>query len=199
MPKLHVLIFAYKRVIPLRLTIDCFLCQTNPDWQITIIHDGPAPLDLLNVVYSYHDKRINYVATPENNGGYGFPNRKWFLETQAKAEDGNWLLFCSDDAYYVPTFVQQVFAEMKEDTGIVYYDSVHAHHNHAVLKGEMKISHVDMGQFIVKLTLGKTSGFTFNNENVYYADGIFAEQCYSTAKRLGLKAVYIPRPIFVKN
>lgn len=197
--KLHIIVLSYQRIIPLRIVIDCFICQTYPHWRMTIVHDGKASDELKDLVNSYkYDSRISFIETDTLNGDFGFPNRKMMLE-KADPADGEYLLFCADDSYYVPRFVEYMLSATSNDVGIVYCDMVHSHIGHDILKGDLKINHIDMGAFIVRVDLAKRTGFNFTKDNVYYADGLFAEECYAEGQRTGLRSKYIPKPLFCHN
>ncbi|MFA6573724.1 MAG: glycosyltransferase, partial [Patescibacteria group bacterium] len=154
MKKLHVIVVAYKRAIPLRLLIDSFILQTDPHWFMTIVHDGPAPVDVKNVVNSYINAgvpNIRFIETPQTNGCYGHINRKMMLEA-ADPADGEFLLFTNDDNYYVIRFVEYMLGEAnKKNTGIVYCDVVHSHIAHDVLKAKLKVDHIDIAAFITNI------------------------------------------------
>ena len=74
--KIHIICTVYKRVMPIGRLIYEFLLQTNPNWTLDVIHDGPPPVDLANIVESFKDPRITFRSTPQVNGFWGFPNRK---------------------------------------------------------------------------------------------------------------------------
>jgi GT2 family glycosyltransferase len=199
MKKLHVIVVAYKRAIPLRLLIDSFVLQTDTHWFMTIIHDGPAPEDVKKVVDSYISAgvpNIRYIETTGINGCYGHVNRKMMLEA-ADPADGEFLLFTNDDNYYVIRFVEYMLAAAnKKNVGIVYCDMVHSHIAHDVLKAKLKVNHIDIGAFIVDINLAQSVGF---NHFTYAGDGLFAEELAARAKKLRLRKIYIPKPLFCHN
>jgi hypothetical protein len=195
MKKIHVMLMAFQRVIPLRLVIDCFVLQTDHNWIMSIVHDGPAPEDVLKIIAGYDYIPFAFYETPQVNGSWGFPNRNMMLK-KACPEDAEWILFCADDSYYVPRFVEYMLEEAKDDVGIVYCDMVHSHLGHSLLPAELKVNHIDMGAFIVRTTLAKEVGF---NHISFAADGLFAEECAKRCDELNLRTVHIPKPLFCHN
>lgn len=193
MEKLHIIVTAFHRPDHLRLLMQCFILQSNPNWIMQVIHDGPAPEVLRERVASMHDPRITLEETPQVNGSYGFVNRKQGLE-KLVADPLDFVLFTNDDNYYVPRFVEFIFDEAKPDVGMVYCDMVHSHYAFGLLPAQIKVNHIDMGAFCTRVDIAKETGF---NHNVYEADGLFAEECAMKCAEKGMRAIYISKPLFV--
>jgi glycosyltransferase involved in cell wall biosynthesis len=191
--KLQVIVIAYRRAIPLRSLIDSFLRQTNPDWQMTIIHDGPAPDDVKKVIASYNDPRITFTDTEEETGNHGFFIRGAVLPL---LPDNGFVLNTNDDNQYVPRFVEFMLKEASEGIGIVFCDTVHSHQEYNLQVSELKVSGIDMGAFIVRLDIAKEAGFT---HNTYAYDGYFAEDCLKVCVNKGLRAFHIRKPLYIHN
>lgn len=179
---LHVIMVAFKRAIPLRIMIDCFLVQDSPDWKLHIIHDGPAPQDVRDVINSYHDPRIEYEETPTVNGSWGHPNRGMGLR-KLSLNHRDYVLITNDDNYYVPCFVKKMLARANGVAGMVYCDTVHSYFGYDVLRTELRENYIDMGSFIVRVDVAKRVGFTYTHLS---ADGTYAEKCaeYSLKRRM---------------
>jgi hypothetical protein len=193
--KLHVIVIAYHRAIPLRSLIDCFLLQTNPDWYMTILHDGPAPDDVKKVARSYGDPRIIFTDMDEETGNHGFFIRQSVLPL-IPGGSNDFVLNTNDDNHYVPRFVEYMLREVQENVGIVFCDTVHSHQDYKLQESELKLSSIDMGAFIVRLDIAKEAGFA---HNTYAYDGYFAEDCLSVCKSKGLRAFHIRKPLFIHN
>lgn len=194
--KLHIVVVAYQRAIPLRMLIDCFILQTYKNWQMTIFHDGPATEDIKNVMSGYsNESRITFIDSSDSVGNHGFLIRKAMLDI-INGDKGDYLLNTNDDNYYAPCFVEYMLAKAGNDIGIVYCDTVHSHFGYDLQSTALKLNHVDMGAFIVKLDLAKAIGF---NHNVYAYDGLFAEELDDACRRTGLKTIHISKPLFVHN
>jgi hypothetical protein len=194
--KLHVIIVAYERYIPLEIMIKCFQVQTSPDWVLHIVYDGPAPqgiLDIINPVLK--DERIHFYESPERYQKYGHPNRKTMLET-LKCDPKDFILLTNDDNFYVPRFVEFMLKEVKYNIGLVYCDTVHSHMEYRLHVSELKENFIDLGAFIVRADIAKMTGF---NHDHFSADGVYAEECVRTCNLKRLKTVKINKPLFVHN
>ena len=84
--KLHVLMVAYNRPIELMNSCCLFIRQTNPSWDLRIMHDGVPPKNIIDMMRLFIDKRINFCHSKVRNELWGHPNRKTMLE-ELKCED----------------------------------------------------------------------------------------------------------------
>lgn len=192
---LNVMSVAYERPIPMRILIDCFLVQTNPNWKLTIVHDGKASEAVNNITKLYDDPRIIFKESDQRYQQYGHPNRKIFL-SELKGNKDDFVLLTNDDNYYVPVFVDEVLNLCKPDIGMVYCDAVHSHFQYNVLKTQVRVDRIDIGSFAVREDIAKAVGF---NNFAFNGDGFYAEECALRvlSKRLQLK--YIPKCFLIHN
>lgn len=194
--KLHVICAAYQRAIPLRILVDSFVVQTNPNWELHVIHDGQAPEDVLEIMKMYpEEKRVTFYQTPERNGFWGMPNRKFMLQRMYGDPD-DFVLITNDDNYYVPLFVEYMLKEVKPGVGIVYCNTVHSGFHYVVHPSSLREGYIDMGAFIVRLNIAQKVGFNHQHET---ADGAYAEECAKYCAANGFRTVHIPKPIWVHN
>ena len=191
---IKIICVAYERPIAMRGLIDSFILQTNPAWELNIIHDGPAPKNIMDTIALYNDERVKFKCSATRTQNYGHVNRKMMLDSMRKSED--FLLMTNDDNYYTPVFVEYMLRECKPDVGFVYCDSVHSHFHYNHHNTKIQEHWIDIGSFIVKLNVAKQTGF---NNVTWSADGVYAEECLANCKKLGLRDVYIPKPIFIHN
>jgi hypothetical protein len=193
---LHVIVTVFNRNMPLRTLVDSFLLQTCQQWQMHIIHDGPAPQSVRDVVNSYNDPRIDYYETPAVNGCWGHPNRKIALR-QLSINHRDFVLITNDDNYYVPKFVEYFMKECKkENVGIIYCNTLHSYLDYNVLNTEIRENLIDMGSFIVRLDVAHKVGF---NHEHFSADGTYAVACANYCRVRKFKIVYIPKCLFIHN
>ncbi|MGD0341565.1 MAG: glycosyltransferase family A protein [Bacteroidales bacterium] len=193
--KLHIICAAYKRPIPLRIMIDCFIIQTNPNWQMYVIHDGPTPEDIRHAIAFRDDPRITMIETEEVHGSWGHPNRKLMLE-KLPCNSEDFVLITNDDNYYVPRFVEVFLAQINNHVGFVFCDTVHSYMIYDVLHTEVKECSIDMGSFIVRLDIAKKVGFQHMHET---ADGTYAEECAMECTANNLRIVGIRKALYVHN
>jgi len=193
---IKVICVAYERPIKMRLLIDSFIVQTNPEWELNIIYDGPPPEDILHTMSLYDDKRIVFENTPVRTQNYGHLNRRMMLDKIESSGDNDFILMTNDDNYYVPVFIDYFLKEIGTDIGMVYCDSVHSHFDYIHHKTKIQVDQIDIGSFIVRLDIAKRVGFDGIEFN---ADGYYAEDCLAACKSWGLREAYIPKPLFVHN
>lgn len=201
--KLHIISVAYERPIALRLLIDSFMLQTNPNWELSIVHDGKASKAVLDTISLYHDEpRVNWFTSKERYGYYGHPNRNGMLQ-QIKGDKDDYVLITNDDNYYVPYFIEYFLKEAGSDVGFIYCDAVtrvayedQITRDYRMLFSRIKCGQIDMGSFIVKLDIAKEVGFKHIE---FHADGLYAEECNAKRAERGLRSVYITKPLFVHN
>lgn len=192
---LQVICTAYERPTALRVLIESFLLQTNPNWVLYIIYDGTPPKEIFDVISSYEDKRIIFEHTPKRNGNYGHPNRDIMLQ-QIGGSNTDFVLITNDDNYYVPKFIEYMFNMIDNNTGIVYCDTVHSLLNYTLHKSVLRERGIDMGAFIVRFDIAKLVGFKSIHES---ADGAYAAECKRYCDNRGMLSKYIPKPLFVHN
>jgi len=193
---LHVIVTVFNRDVPLKILLDSFLVQTHPQWLLHIIHDGPAPQSVKNVVNLYNDPRIQYYETPKVNGLWGHPNRNIALR-QLSLNHRDYVLITNDDNYYVPKFVEYFMKECrKEDVGLVYCNALHSYLDYNILNTEIRENLIDMGSFIVKLDVARKVGFSHTH---FSADGTYAVECANYCRLRRLRLVHIPKCLFIHN
>jgi hypothetical protein len=192
---LHVIVTVFQRTLPLSRLIHDFLLQTRGDWIMHIIHDGPASQELIDMVNSYRDSRINFTATKEINGYWGFPNRNLALKNLA-LNHRDFVLITNDDNMYIPKFMEYFLKETKRETvGFIYCNIIHSYQNYDILYTEIKQDLIDMGSFIVKLDIAKRVIF----KNYEAADGAYAVACANYCRARKLEIVKINKALFIHN
>lgn len=195
---LNVICVAYRKTPELRMLINCFFVQSDPRWNLFIIHDGPPPADLVKMIEFYRDPRIKFEFTEKVNGSWGHPNRRMMLRKMPHSRK-DFILITNDDNYYVPLFVEMMMTQARKEannTGIVYCNTVHNYTKYDVLETRLKRGSVDMGSFIVRSDVARKVGF---NSDEFDADGIYAEECAQYCSKMKLKLVHIRKALFVHN
>ena len=193
MDALKIIVVAYFRPLRLQIMINCFRVQSDPKWEMHIVHDGPAPQEIRDILPE--DPRIVFYETSQRVKNYGHPNRRMMLN-DIQASNDDFVLITNDDNYYVPEYVRYMRAEAKPGVGIVYHDCLHNYYSYDILKAKMQTNYIDMGSFIVRADVAKTVGFT---SNAFHADGIYAEACAGYCNSHNLAIKYIPKAIFIHN
>lgn len=198
--QIKIIAVAYDRPIQLRMLIDCFIIQTDPRWELSIVYDGPAPEKILDIITpyiegKYKDERIHFYQSEERYQKYGHPNRRSMLQS-IKCDPKDFILMQNDDNYLVPKTIEFIQSVIKPNTGIVYWDAVHSHMGYDVHISEMKENFIDMAAFVVRADVAKFTGF---NSDHFSADGRYAEECAGTCRSKGLQIVKIKKPLLIHN
>jgi hypothetical protein len=192
---LHIIAVAYERPIPMRIFIDCLLIQTDQNWRLYIMYDGPAPQDIQEVIGLYKDPRIKFYCSRKRNQNFGHPNRRMMLE-KLHGENDDFVLLTNEDNYYIPSFIECMMQQATRTIGLVYCDTIHSHFQYTLHKSELKCGYIDMGAFIVRYPIAKSVGFRYDD---FAADGMYAEECANACKINNLDIIHINKPIFIHN
>lgn len=193
--KIHVICAAYKRAIPLRILIDSFLVQTNPNWKLYVIHDGKIPEDVLNVINQYNDERITFEFTKTKTAHSGFINRNVMLK-KTIGENDDFVMSTNDDNYYPPAFVDEMLKLVTPTAGIVYCNMIHSHFGYSVLSTVLQLYYIDLGAFAVRLPLAKRIGIKDTSDT---ADGLFAQDCLNECNKMGMTTHKTDKILFIHN
>lgn len=204
---LRIIAVTFNQVAELTVFCSSLILQTNPDWELLLIHDGPIPEPVKKIMSIYNDPRIRMINSEIRHNDYGHSNRRLGLNMIDGIED-DYVYITNADNYVVPTFIEQMLGATKymringqgmmeeARVGIVYCDTVHSHYGHALHKSALKEGGLDMGSFIVRYDIAKSVGFTWTH---YSADGAYAEAAKNKCDAMGIEYRYIPKPLFVHN
>lgn len=216
--KLHVIVTAYQRPVEVKRLAYDFILQTNPDWQMRIIHDGVPPDGLAEYFETLGDPRIEFDYTKKINGYWGHVNRRMMLQ-ETCGDDMDYVLITNDDNQYIQIFWNEFANKAGANVGFIYCDMLHNYWwcandkcdsylwdsngrrrrmlgSYNLMRTAIGVGRLDMGCFIVRLDLAKAVGF---NHIVEVADGLYAEECAAECRRLGLEIVKIDKPLFIHN
>jgi hypothetical protein len=161
----------------LKCFINSIKSQTNQNWRLFIIHDGPNPSlkkELENQGYLDNIK-VFFIEYKERTNTYGHILREWGLKNIVNSE---YVLITNGDNYYTPNMIDEVL-KRKED--FIYFDCVHSHKTPFNLNGasygfmptELRSSKIDMGCVVVKTEIAKKVGFNhtgFSADWDYFSD-----------------------------
>jgi hypothetical protein len=192
---LHVICAAYQRIVPLRILIDSFLVQTNPNWKLYVIHDGKYPDKIWEIIDLYTDPRISFENTKVRTAHSGFINRDMMIKKTIGA-DGDFVMSTNDDNYYVPTFVDEMLKLITPTAGIIYCNMVHSHFGYSVLSTILQVYYIDLGAFAVRLPIAKRVGIKATSD---IADGLFAQDCLTECNRVGMTTHKTEKILFIHN
>ena len=191
---------AYLRYRPLEILIHSFLVQTNPNWTLHVIHDGPAPADLWDIFRLFidgfkKDNRIHFYESEERNEKSGHPNRRMMLQ-KIDVDPKDFILMTNDDNYYTPRFIEYFLAKARFNTGLIYCNTLHSLTDYVIHNSTLGQGGIDMGAFIVRADIAKMTGFNHDDDQ---ADGFYCGECAETCKKHDLQTVKIEKALFVHN
>jgi glycosyltransferase involved in cell wall biosynthesis len=200
--KLHIVTVAYERPIALRILVDCFLVQTNPNWDMTIVHDGKASAAVKKTVALYKDDpRVKFIETKQRVNNWGYSNRRKMLQL-INGEPNDFVLLENDDNYHHPRFVEflldevGIYLKKPPRCGMIYYDFLHHNILHEMLYSKIAPNQIDMAAFIVELKLAQEVGF---NHEIPLADAMYAMECAAACKKKGLRVHKINKCLLIHN
>lgn len=161
----------------LKCFINSIKSQTNQDWRLFIIHDGPnknLKLNLENNGY-IDNQKIFFVEYPTRTGNYGHTLRKWGLENLV---DSEYVLITNGDNYYCPIMIDEV---IKRNEDFIYFNCVHSHKtknnsngtNYGYMNTKLSRGWIDIGCAIIKSSIAKKIGFKSTH---FAADWFFFEE-----------------------
>lgn len=199
MAKLHIVVAAYNSPISLRSLIDQFILQTNPNWGMTVIHDGPASDAIHKTIALYENEpRINFIETEQRIGNWGISNRRAMLQ-MITGEPGDFILNTNDDNGYVPVFVEYMLKEAQSShnkAGLVFCDFLHHNFDYDVMDAQILLNHIDAGAYIVDLGVAQSVGMNHDSPGW---DGLFAEECAERCRQLRYRVVHVAKVLFIHN
>jgi glycosyltransferase involved in cell wall biosynthesis len=192
---LDILCVTYNQNESLKCFINSIKSQTNPNWRLIIVHDGPNPnlkLDLLN--NNYLTNNVLFIEYPHRTQNYGHHLRAWGLKNFV---ENDYILITNGDNYYTPNMVNEV---LNKNEDFIFFDCIHSHkrkknHNkqdYGLMVSELKESMIDMGCVVVKSNLAKQIGFNHVN---YSADWKYFEDVLATNPTISK----INKVLFVHN
>ena len=201
-PWITVIVVAYKRYNHIPIMIHSFLTQTNPNWKMVILHDGPDE-EHTNIVQPYLEKHSNieYHQSKERYNDWGHSLREWGIN---EFVDTPWTLITNDDNYYVPTFLDECYSVISDQNNaefIMVDCLMNTVVSNAVNQNKYQVQYtfpkttlIDMGSFIVKQDILKTVGF---KSKTFSADGVLVDSIIDTYP--DLNCYKINQALFVHN
>lgn len=177
MKDLGIIAVTYKQNYPLKTFINSLKSQTLQNFDVHIIHDGEWDVQLKDSLYEhgYISENITVYNSHVRYNDYGHSLRDWGIrEFHSKYK---YLLITNSDNYYCPKFIEYIFSQIDENTGVVYFNMVHSHDqgygNYAVLTTDFIEYRCDIGSFVVRSDIAYDVGF---NRRDFNADAFFIKE-----------------------
>lgn len=193
--KLHIIVTAFHRPEHLNRLILDFRLQSNKNWQMYIVHDGPALKEIKEIVDSFNDERIGLFITPRVNGFWGHPNRAMMLG-RIEGEKDDYVLITNDDNQYTQNLVAVLQSCFHPEIGFIYFNCIHNYFGYDIFDSQVKVGGIDMGSFVVRLDVAKKVGFSTYVET---ADGTYACECAQECRKRNLQVKKVNKVMFIHN
>lgn len=130
--------------------ISSLLMQTNPNWELWLIHNGPGKCAIPD------DKRIKFIQTEVNTENYGHQNRRDFLQ---KVET-EFCVITNADNWYSPPFVENMLRGFKPETVATYSEKMaHSYINWGIINCRPERGFIDCGSVMLRTEEAKAVGF----------------------------------------
>lgn len=188
----------YNQPTELEMSVGSLLLQTNPNWTLLVVHDGPCSDRVAEIMSRYSgDERIAFTCSPNRRGEYGHPNRDDYLR-QLTGGDDDLVVLTNGDNYIAPGFVDQFLTAQKSkpNVGIVYCDCIHSHLDWGYHASRLFEGGIDMAAAAIRLDIAKQVNFRWRH---FSADGKYIYECSLEAGRKNMCAVHIGRGLLVHN
>ena len=201
-PWITVIVVAYKRYNHIPIMIHSFLIQTNPNWKMVILHDGPDE-EHATIVQPYLEKHSNieYHQSKRRYNDWGHSLRNWGINEFVTTP---WTLITNDDNYYVPTFLHECYSVISDNNNAEFImvdglmntpvSNTLNRNRYQVQYTFPKTTLIDMGSFILKQNILKTVGF---KSKTISADGVLVDSILDTYP--DLICYKINQTLFVHN
>ena len=199
----EVICSAYQRFGSLQVLIQSFLNQTDSNWKLHVLHDGPSgEFDCLAESYLHKfSNRLKFSSTKRRFDDYGHSLR----EIGLRESTGDYVLITNDDNYYVPAFMRLMNLAIEQcSPDVIMYDMVHSHQfpgnrmqeSYSFFSTAFMINSIDMGAALVRGELARQSGFGDKN---FAADWDYFEGVSRASPLEKIHLVKIPKILFVHN
>jgi hypothetical protein len=201
-PWITIVVVAHERLLHLPIIIHSFLVQTEPHWEMVILHDGPNDAHAnLAAPYTAQYPNIRYGQSSKRHNDFGHPLREWALNEWVRTE---WVCLTNDDNYYMPTFLKECNTVIADNASaeFIMVDAVmnipvensNRFNAYQTQYTYPKTSHIDMGSFIAKTKRLQDLGL---NNKTEYSDGIMVESLINNHPNA--QAFKINQTLFVYN
>lgn len=139
--------------------------QTHKNWELVLIHDGKADFENgleLKMISERENGNIKIIETPERQGKYGHPNRKWALENLDKLSDASYVVITNSDNYYPPVFLEYMLKGFqKSHTAVATYCDamIHSYKAWQQIPVRFEKGFIDCGGVMVKREVAMEVGW----------------------------------------
>lgn len=183
------------RPVHLLSTLAQFVVQSDPNWEVHVLQDGPNP-HIRDIVDSFSHPQITLHELPKA-GYWGFPHREAFIAQRAPSAT-DWVCLTNDDNYYAPCFVEKMRkAALGASTAMIMCDFSTRNREWGVIEVKPEFDHILMGAFAVRMDIAQQ--VKFRNYADIFSDSRWVEDLREHIASMGMHIVRIPSVMFVHN
>jgi hypothetical protein len=204
-PTIHVIAVAFERFNELKLFVQSWINQTEDNWKLTVIHDGPND-EFQNLMSSFKNLRPNHIehfCSEQRFDDYGHTLRDIGL----KQVEDEYVLLTNSDNYFIPKaieFINQKLFELNNEIDVLMFDLVHSHDfpggrrlpSYSFFEVFYKRGSIDVSAAIVKSDLAKKVGF---RDKTHDGDATYFEDIQKIKSPGKLSVEKVPKVLLVHN
>lgn len=87
--------------------ISSMICQTYPNWELLLLHDGPCKTNLKKILATIGDHRIKFIESEKHVGNWGHYLRQWGIEQIKQGVfDCDFVVITNADNHHVPVYCE---------------------------------------------------------------------------------------------
>lgn len=166
---------AYNEEYAPMVSLGSLLCQTNPDWDAAVVHNG-TNLDMKQMVderIAPDDFRIQYKEViPATNT----PTTSRMAAIKYGWAIGEWVVSASIQDYFLPTLVEDILAVADNADFIMWNGYNHHYMSNQIHCTGPRVNHTDWCNFAIRTKLAREVGIVYDPVEDHHYDGIFAEK-----------------------
>lgn len=197
MPKVSIIIPHFNQAEYIYETIESVCKQNYSDWECVVIDDGSDPAQAqkaYRIVNNFSDRRISYIALPENAGVVAARQRG------IGATTGPYLLFLDGDDAIAPTYLSETVPLLDREPQIAYvYTQLQyfGARNDIFSSRPFKLNDLLFENFISvtslmrRLAFEQVGGFNSNLNRL----GLEDWDLFLSMAEHGLKGYFLPKPL----
>ena len=200
--KIHIIAVAFEKLGQLKVFVQSWVNQTNDNWHLTVIHDGPN-LEFEQIMESFVGAKTNidFFNTNSRYNDYGHSLRQIGLNDIK----GDYVMLTNADNYFIPKAIEYLNEILSEsDPDVIIYDMVHSHikpgGRNLPADSHFETSYarfsLDVSAAIVKKELAKKAGF---QDKTHDGDATYFEDVRRSKDGISLDVIKLPRILFVHN
>ena len=180
-PLLEIIVVTYDQNHELKCFIESILAQSEENWKMLVIHDGPS-VQFGKIMEPYlSDPRIDYMLTDKRHNDWGHSLRKIGVE---RLGDSEYTLITNADDIFAPVFVHEMCHRTLSD--LSYCNCSHHHWNYEARESQLRRGAIDISCCVIRTEILKAVGW---NSTAYHADWILLDEILNKYPELKVRKV----------